>query len=171
MPDISLQYLRKILRYNPETGDFIGANPFDRRTFGRRVGFQSRRTGRSDEPVYWIIQIGVVRYRAHRLAWFYMTGEWPKILIDHKDCDGLNNRWGNLREADYSANNQNSRCRSDNQAGLKGVDYHKRARKWRASICLRGQRTYLGLFETAEDAHAAYVAAATRLFGEFARAA
>ena len=60
---------------------------------------------------------------------------------------------------------------SNNTSGFKGVSWHKAARKWSSSIYLNGKPNHLGLFESAEEAHAAYMAAATRAHPEFARAA
>lgn len=155
--------LLEILRYDPETGHFT-------RLVGRRVGkVTGYRNDVGNGFIYWMIYVEGQVYRAHRLAWFYMTGEWPKALIDHKDCCTLNNRWENLREADHSSNTQNSRIRADNLSGLKGVNFSEG--RWKARISVRGEHVHLGLFPTAEAAHAAYKAAAQRMFGEFARLA
>lgn len=87
--------------------------------------------------------------------------------IDHIDCDGLNNRRRNLRQATRAQNCMNQRTRSDNKSGFKGVQ--KRNSKWEARIWVSGKVERLGQFETAEDAHAAYCAAASRRHGKFAR--
>ena len=164
MSGLTHDRLRELLKYDPETGQFtwlVSTAEF----VGKIAGFPKR------DRAYWLIQIGPKRYRAHRLAWFYMTGEWPKDLIDHRDGDGLNNRWANLREADSSKNTQNSRRRSDNRSGLKGVNFVARLNKWKSRVSLNGKRIYLGSFATPEAAHAAYAAKAIELHGEFARAA
>jgi hypothetical protein len=90
--------------------------------------------------------------------------------VDHIDGDGLNCRRSNLRFCTRSQNLQNGPVRSDNRAGLKGAIWDSRAGKWRAEISKDGRRLWLGTFETPEQAHAAYVAAATAEYGEFARA-
>ena len=81
------------------------------------------------------------------------------------------NRWENLREATRTQNNANMRVRIDNRCGLKGVSYHKVAKKWAAKVHLNGEGIYLGLFLTPQEAHDAYAAAAEKIFGEFARKA
>jgi hypothetical protein len=87
-----------------------------------------------------------------------MTGEWPKTLIDHRDGDGLNNRWLNLRCATYKINNQNQRApRSDNKSGFLGVCAHKN--RFYAYIKIGDKVKNLGAFLTAEEAHEAYLAA------------
>ena len=101
------------------------------------------------------------------MAWLYMTGSWPAKDIDHKDGDGLNNSWCNLREATRLENSGNSRRRSDNTSGAKGVRLDRG--KWIAQIVVAGKLRRLGTFNTLEAAAAAYEAAATEHFGEFAR--
>jgi hypothetical protein len=96
-----------------------------------------------------------------------VTGEWPTGLIDHQNGDGTDNRWANLRLATSSLNAANSRRRSDNTSGFKGVSRCRGAR-WRASIQLNGKFKHLGHFDTPEEAHAVYCAAAANYFGEFA---
>lgn len=91
------------------------------------------------------------------------------MQTDHIDGDGLNNRRCNLRLATPSENARNQRRARDNTSGFKGVWWHKGRRKWQAQIMAGGRQKYLGLFNTAEEAHAAYCEAARSLHGEFAR--
>jgi len=88
-------------------------------------------------------------------------------VIDHRDGDPSNNRWNNLRRATPSQNNANRRLQQNNAWGLKGVSRHRS--RWRASIRKDRRTHHLGVFSTPQAAHAAYVAAARKLFGEFAR--
>lgn len=90
--------------------------------------------------------------------------------VDHIDGDGLNCRRSNLRFCTRSQNIQNGPVRSDNRAGLKGAIWDTRAGKWRSEINRGGRRQWLGTFDTAEEAHAAYLEAAVAEYGEFARA-
>lgn len=89
--------------------------------------------------------------------------------VDHIDRDGLNNRRSNLRLASRSENARNQGRRSTSASGFKGVTWHQRSKKWAATISVLGKQIHLGLFQTPQDAHATYVAAATELHGEFAR--
>jgi hypothetical protein len=90
--------------------------------------------------------------------------------VDHIDGDGLNNRLSNLRLATKQENSCNRRPRENTSSGLKGVTFHKKARKWQAQIKSDGKSRYLGLYLTIELAHAAYCEASNRLHGVFGRA-
>lgn len=88
--------------------------------------------------------------------------------VDHRDGVRVNNVRSNLRICTLKQNRMNSRRRSDNASGFKGVHLHRQSGKYRASIHVNGKRTYLGLFVTAEAAHLAYCTAAQCMHGEFA---
>jgi len=92
----------------------------------------------------------------------------PKELtVDHKNGDGLDNRRENLRLCTSTQNKYNSKMRSHNTSGYKGV-CKGYGSKWTASMSCGGRRLYLGTFETGEQAAKAYDAKARELFGEFA---
>jgi len=159
-PPLTASRLRKIVSYDPETGLFI-------RLSGRHAG----PTGMLRADGYVNVGIDGKMYRAHRLAWLYMTGSWPSGVIDHVDLSRDNNRWSNLREANMTQNRANTRARSDNACGLKGVSWDADASRWRAQIQMRGKKISLGRYSTPEDAHAAYGEAAEKYFKAFARSA
>lgn len=95
---------------------------------------------------------------AHRLAWLIATGEWPIGEIDHINGITDDNRMANLRVVTRAGNCQNKRrAQSNNRSGLLGVKV--RDRGFEARIKRGGVSTYLGIFDTAEDAHNAYVKA------------
>jgi len=91
----------------------------------------------------------------------------PKVHVDHKNLNKLDNRKSNLRLCNPSQNQANIRVHTRNKAGLKGV--RRRKDKYEAYIW-HGKSLYLGTFSTKEAAHEAYVKAAIKYFGEFARA-
>jgi hypothetical protein len=96
------------------------------------------------------------------LAWFYVTGKWPKNSIDHRDGDRANNRFKNLRDLTQSGNLQNRKVANANNAcGLLGV--HKNGRRWRAKIKIDYRDVHLGYFDTPKQAHAAYLKAKREL--------
>jgi hypothetical protein len=107
---------------------------------------------------YITIKVDGCTYKAHRLAWLYMTGEWPSELIDHIDGVKDNNRFANLRPATLSENAQNTLKPSrNNKAGLLGVSWDKKQEKWAATIYIDGKNKRLGRFRDPHEAHAAYL--------------
>jgi len=100
-----------------------------------------------------------------------LLGDPPGFFIDHRDCNGLNNRRENLRTATVAENNRNHRTRKNNTSGFKGVSLHKQSQRWQASIWADRKIRHLGSFDTPEAAHLAYVAASAELHGDFGRVA
>ena len=156
------QQLKSILRYEPDSGLFYVVKSTAPRV---KVGSVA---GSKNASGYIVINRSRV-YMAHRLAWLYMTGEFPVGQIDHIDCDRSNTKWDNLRLATRTENRRNASRSRNNTTGFKGVS---RARsKYRATISVDYKQICLGNFDTAEEAHEAYKKAAADLYGEFARAA
>lgn len=164
---LTVDYLKTILRYEPDSGDFFWLVDLGTARAGRQAG-ATRPDG------YVVIRIHKKLYYAHRLAWLYMTGEWPPRLVDHDDRDASNNRWSNLRCATRSQNNANSMGRQRNQTGWKGVICKpcktRLGRPFVAQGSFNGKCTYLGAFRTPEEAQEAYMEYMTKLHGQFARA-
>jgi hypothetical protein len=156
---LTAQHLRALLDYDAETGVFTW------RVARRRI-VKGSAAGSVNGDGYVTIGIDYSRYQAHRLAWLYMTGEWPVNEIDHKNRVRDDNKWSNLREATSSQNHRNSRAHT---SGLKGTHLDKQSKRWRAFIRQDGKQRYLGTFATAADAHAAYCTAAMEIDPEFAR--
>ncbi|MGZ8188476.1 MAG: HNH endonuclease, partial [Methylosarcina sp.] len=115
------------------------------------------------------VRIAGVKYKSSRLVWIWHHGEIPDgVEIDHEDRDRANDRIENLRQATSGQNSANTK-RKKNQSGLRGV--YKNGNKFQAKIRVDGNQTYLGSFDTPEAAHAVYLEAAKKAFGEFASAA
>lgn len=166
--DISQERLRELLFYNPLSGSFTWrakSSPFSRANLGAIAGFINYG--------YRVIKVGGKAYQAHRLAWLYMTGEWPKAEIDHINLNRADNRFNNLREATRSQNFANRRVMPDSVSGLKGASWRagRRRNVWRSILTHNGDRHYLGSFDCPAAAHFAYVVASELAFGEFARRA
>lgn len=148
--------LRELLHYDPDTGVFTNRIKRSRKTVpGAVAGCLT--VGRI------AIRLDGVLHLAHRLAWLYMTGEWPKMEVDHRDGDASNNRWASLRDVPHQVNIQNQRRpRADNGTGFLGVS--RRGDKFLAQIADKdGGRPRIGEFATPEEAHAAYLEAKRRL--------
>ncbi|HEV8525455.1 MAG TPA: NUMOD4 domain-containing protein [Terriglobales bacterium] len=108
-------------------------------------------------------------YRVHRLVAMAFLGLQPHQQVDHINRDTLDNRLSNLRVCTNAQNRLNSKQRSNSKAPYKGISYDKRSGKWRARIQVNGKTTWLGRFDTPEDARDAYRDAAVKHHGEFAR--
>ena len=154
--------LKELLHYDPLTGLFTWLVQYNSRTVIGSIA------GGFDGQGYRRIQLNVKIYRCGRLAFFYMTGQWPNGLIDHKDRDKANDAWNNLREASYSESTHN-RNMPVGESGLRGVrSVLSNPHRWEARIAVGYHRVSLGTFDSAEEAHAAYLAASENLHGEFA---
>lgn len=150
--------LMELMDYNPDTGKFI------RKVRRGRMGAPGSVAGTVNKKGYVVIEIDGRPYTAHRLAWLFMTGEMPEKQIDHRDRNKANNAWSNLRSATNAQNHQNRfEAQANNKTGLLGVCFHKAAGRWIAQIKKNGRRIYLGLHDTPEGAHAAYLAAKAEL--------
>jgi hypothetical protein len=91
------------------------------------------------------------------------------IKIDHIDGNGLNNQRNNIRLCNDQQNSMNTKIRRDNSSGYKGVSYHAKNKKWRATINFNRRQISIGCYGNKEDAAVAYNQKAIELFGEFAR--
>jgi hypothetical protein len=166
MPKLTLERLRQVYFYEPDTGQFLRLLETRSAAGKAKVGNPA---GSLSGERYLRIGIDGEVFRAHRLAWFYMTGAWPENGVDHEDLDPTNNRWSNLRAATQSQNVANTSRRRDNTSGYKGVSKTP-AGKWAATIWVRQKRMHLGTFDTPHEAFDAYKLAAEKHFGKFSRA-
>lgn len=92
------------------------------------------------------------QWLAHRVTFALAYGRWPNDQLDHQNRNTAVNKIENLREATNGQNQQNTRLRSNNTSGFKGVRWDKRDRKWRAQIAVEGRRIHLGFFDDILDA-------------------
>lgn len=165
-----IEYLRKVLDYDPDTGVLAwkrrpremfkaerDCNVWNTRFAGKVAGnvhthpsgYKSMQVALNDKD--WI---------AHRIAFAIYHGREPKEQIDHLNRDSLDNRICNLREASDVLNQWNQiKPQKNSNSGYRGVGWHKRTQKWQARIGINGTRKHLGLFDTPEQAHAAYLQA------------
>ena|SRR3990167_376480 len=155
--------LVEVLNYDPMTGLFSWRKRLAQIV---KVGAIA---GSINGSGYRQIRIDGRVYKAHRLAWFYIHGEWPAHDMDHAAGRRQDNRLEKIRPATRSQNRANIGKHRNNTTGFKGVLF-VRPHRWRAVIKCEKRRYHLGYFDTPEEAHAAYAEKARELFGEFARA-
>jgi hypothetical protein len=169
--ELTQEYLHSILNYEPEKGVFTWKlRPIDYFKNERamkiwNVRYSGKKAGCTNTIGYEVISILKKRYLAHRLAWLYVYGILPDFDIDHINGIRNDNKLINIRQANRSENLQNQRvCRSNNKStGLLGAYYDKLQDKFYSQIVLNNKKTWLGLFNTAIDAHNAYVSAKREL--------
>jgi hypothetical protein len=150
--------LRRRFDYDPATGALTYRISLH---IGMKVGEEA---GSIKKSGYRNIGIDGKVYQAHRLVWVYVTGKEPGPVLDHINGDRADNRIENLRDVSQSINLLNIHAPSKgNTAGMRGVTFHKQCQKFHACIKKGRRQTYLGLFDTREEAQAAYLAAKARL--------
>ena len=155
------QIVRKSLKYDPLTGNVVWKKNKQNRwgEYGHRV---ESIAGNIRSHGYRAISISVDgknrEIYAHRIGWFLSYGEWPN-QIDHINGNKNDNRLENLRECVHAENMQNTKTYITNKSGFKGVYFSKKAKKWVSQITYNYKSIYLGLFDTAEEAHEEYLRA------------
>lgn len=147
--------LKEVLDYNPDTGVF---------TWIKRNGNVA---GSKNKGGYICITVKLKKYQAHRLAYLYMTGNFPENFIDHINHIPYDNRWSNLRAATNSQNQANAKKPINNKSGYKGVCWSKTNKRWCAVIVYMKKKMHLGYYTTPQEASEAYKKKSIELNGEF----
>lgn len=158
----SIDYLRKRLRYEPETGklfwlDYEGMPNNWRARWADKEAFTS-----VTELGYLKGKIDGVTFKSHRVAYAIHHGVWPTLCIDHINGVRNDNRISNLRVVSQQENCHNATMQNNNKSGVNGVHWHKTAGKWVAQIGVNNRMKHLGLFNTIEEAAAARKEAADK---------
>lgn len=148
---LTIEQLKGLLDYDKETGTFTWlVQPNGRVKVGTKAG-------RKGQKGYVQIMIRRVSYKAHRLAWFYVHGEWPKHQIDHINGVPDDNRIANLRDVVNEENAQNSvKAKRNNKLGVKGVHFKHRDKRYWVQISVNSRTKWVGSYATLEEAKAAY---------------
>lgn len=153
--NFTCQDIRRALSYDPKTGEFVWlVRPSNGTMPGTRAGSKNRNR-------YSTISFLGQAYLAHRLAWLHFYGRWPAEYIDHIDGDPSNNRIENLRECSHQENHRNVERRGYSEL------QRDTPNRFQAYISIGGKIRYLGVYPTAEEARAVYLAAKNKHHGEF----
>jgi hypothetical protein len=165
---LTLKRLLEVLEIYPEKGKCYWKSTTNRRIkIGSRAGTIHK--NRSKGIYYRIIGIDGKHYREHILIWFFVHKKWPSRDLDHKNMDGLDNRYKNLRLATKTQNNVNKIKQVNNTSGFKGVHWNKRDKKWIARIGYKGKRICSKGYDDPYVAYLWYCKMHKKLFGEFSR--
>jgi hypothetical protein len=149
----SVERLRSLFTYDEVTGVLSHVN-------GVEAGYTDKRN-------YRVVMIDRKKVYAHTLIWALVSGEYPDGTVDHKDLDGLNNRWFNLRVASQAQQQANRRVFKNSKTGIRGV--YPSGKKFIAQVRYDTKTRTLGTFDTAEAAGSAVQKAREARWGEFAR--
>ena len=146
---ITQDHLKELLHYDPETGLFTWLVSRGSSKRGKIAGHRKESRGKH----YIEIIIYGKHYKAHRLAFLYMDGDFPEEEVDHDDGDGTNNKWRNIDYATRNDNSMNKRIYSNNKTGVCGVYIdHKNNGKYRAFIKVNNKTISLGTYEHLNEA-------------------
>lgn len=156
---LPVETLRQLLTCNPDTGELFwrartkemfptarAANSWNTRYGGKRA-FTSK-----DAHGYFQGELFNVAFKAHRVVWALVHGEWPVDQLDHINGDRADNRIANLRVVSGSENMRNARAPLTNTSGQVGVYWYKQYQKWSASIRTHDRKHFLGYFASFDDA-------------------
>ena len=154
-------HLQTFLSYAADSGVFIWLRVT---THHVKVGSVA---GARNLDGYITISLHGRRYYAHRLAWLYVTGQWPHAIVDHRDRCRDNNRFENLRVVSDTENAHNAGARRNNTSGVPGVSWCKKSEKWFAKICVHRRQISLGFYPTLAEAASVRVAAQASLHPAF----
>lgn len=141
---ICLEELRREIFYNKATGDFIWLVSKGRAKAGSKAGTKS-------SEGYLQICFKRKMYFGHRLAWFYVYGEFPKNEIDHINHNKLDNRIENLRNVTAQENQKNRPLEKKSTTKICGVSICKDG-IYKVSIGVNKKSLFLGRFKNIEDA-------------------
>jgi hypothetical protein len=156
-PKMTQQRLKELCLYDPSTGTFTWIVPRRKCSVGAIVGSKETRG-------YLVAKIDYQRYYVHRLAWLYMTGDWPVDEIDHIDMNKSNNKWENLRSVSTKQNMENVGLKKSNRTGVTGVSWSKTHGYWLARIKHNYKSITIGYFKDFDSAVDARKKAEKRLF-------
>jgi len=145
MAIITQTRLKKLLHYNPVTGEFT--NKINRHN--ARIG---NLAGHINKSGYRVIVLNGKHYLAARLAYMYMQGAWPTNLVNRINHIKDDDSWSNLRDVNQREISTNKRKAKNNTSGHTGVCFHTKTRKWRAQIKVNGRAITLGDYTTYEEA-------------------
>jgi len=137
--------LKNLLSYDPMTGDFTWLVKRGSVNIGDIAGTET--WGVNNLRKYIQISINNRLYKAHRLAYLYMTGKLPKYTVDHDNGNSLDNSWVNLNDVPQAVNVKNQKLANTNTSGYTGINQLSSGR-WRARINIKGVTTHLGTFST-----------------------
>lgn len=120
--------------------------------------------GGDDGHGYLMCMLLGMKFKVHQVVWLLNTGEFPRLPIDHINRCRKDNRIENLRLATDQQNMQNIGTATHSTSGTWKC---RTSGRYAARVTYKGEKHYLGYFDTAEEANAAYVELKRNLSREF----
>lgn len=157
---ISTPIFHELFSYDSKTGNILQQKKRPKVKVGEIAGSITPKG-------YRYIQAKGRKYPAHHLVWYFETGSFPSLFIDHIDGNKLNNHFLNLREVTIKQNNEHRGKQKNNSSGYKGVTFNKRLNKFIAQIQHNSKQLHIGIFDTALEASEAYEQKAKSLFSHY----
>ncbi|WP_049207406.1 HNH endonuclease [Serratia marcescens] len=149
MKELDTLVVRALFNYNPDTGVLTNRVTRGNSKTAEKGGISTNRVVGG----YKIVKIFGITHMEHTVCYVHHHGALPDGFIDHINRDRGDNRIANLRVVNRRQNNINTRIRSDNASGFKGVSFHKKSGKWISYVSVNNKRHHLGYFDTPELAH------------------
>ena len=151
MAKLTQEQVKKLFKYNPDTGDLIcKVRRGNNGGIGDVAGYCNKG--------YLQVTIDGKGYYNHRVIWLYVHGYIPEHDLDHINRKRFDNRIKNLREVSRQCNNRNCGNRNNNTSGVKGIFWHKTIKKWQANIGVNRELKHLGYYDEFDNAVCARLA-------------
>lgn len=145
--ELTYEIVKDLINYDQDTG-LVTWN-----TNGKEAGWKNTS---ARGYVRKMIKIYNYSFVEARVIWLYMTGDWPKFVVDHINRDTLDNRWCNLRDVPVSENNKNVSLTKDNKTGYSGI-YLSEYNKYTCHVKRDKINYFIGSFDTVEEAFKARI--------------
>lgn len=144
------EYLKSIVEYDKDSGKFYRIKSRHGKPIRKILDSKpNQKTGYIEFRLFY--NGSSKKYRSHRLAFLYVTGEIPEF-VDHINHNRSDNRWDNLRSVTRSENAKNKSKYKSNNSGVTGVYWMKHNKRWWSMIVSDGKRISLGYYKNKEDA-------------------
>lgn len=163
-----MEEFRNVLDYSPDSGKlFWKENTLHSSYWNKK--YANKEAGCISSDGYVVITYRGKTYKAHRIAWFLLTGKIPDKFIDHINMIKSDNRAVNLREATVAQNAANRVTQKNSTTKCKGVGYRKDINKWYSRIGFRGKTYFLGYVDSMSEAKRRYDEKAKSFYSDYSR--
>lgn len=173
MPKPTVEYLHEAFRYEDgrlywkhRPREHFSSEPHWKRWNTRYAGSEAGGLHLFKSGIRCYVGVDGRRFYRYQIVFAMHHGFWADV-VDHENQDPSDDRIENLRPANQSQNGGNAKISRSNTSGLKGVCWDKQKCKWKSQIRVNYKRLNIGLFDSPAEAHAAYLEAAKKYFGDF----